>query len=149
MDPNMNTPTRNTLMLIVALVTLILLTLTFTSQSEAADLHVEQSLPGESIDVFVARIANKATFKTKMHQAEVCGGIYAITQGYVMHLKTDYKPNSCIIFPQYNMIYTFHTHVEISGNATFGAGDYAAPGYLAIGNKLLFQNGRGTERRIK
>jgi len=94
---------------------------------------------------------------------EVCGEFRRDGNAIWLDLYTTRRLRQCsyrrLAVHEYTGL-TFHTHIFIGitdwhqlkaklMNPSFSEEDYDHPGYLASGKKVLFQNGRGTERRVR
>jgi hypothetical protein len=120
------------------------------------------SLPGETMDAFALRIAPEAIERSMNIAAEVCGEFKQEGDVYSIALYSIGTQHGCSYLRD-GAGYTgqsYHTHIVIGetdsrrregilGNPRFSESDYAHPGYLASGNKVLHQVGRGTERRVR
>lgn len=121
------------------------------------------SNPGESMDAFAKRIAPVAFDRSMQIASEICGEIRRDGDALVLDLYTIKRLRHCsyrrLSEHEYTGL-TYHTHIVIGetdqnrmraklANPSFSEQDYDHPGYLASGKKVLFQNGRGTERRVR
>ena len=115
------------------------------------------SEPGETLDTFVLRIAPNALVVSMSIpvSGEICGEFRNSDGGYVIEMYTIRHPTACSYDRKRDHDYTgltFHTHVWFGGKPTsprFSQEDYDHPGYMAQGNVVMFQNGRGTARRVR
>jgi hypothetical protein len=117
------------------------------------------SNPGESLDAFAVRIAPDA-FKQSEY-GEICGEFSKAGDTYSIDMYTIKRWQECSYTRVKGREYiglTYHTHVvlgfdqaarNILSNPRFSEADYAHPGYMTSGKKVLFQNGKGTERVVK
>lgn len=133
-----------------ALISLVLLTiaLSIATRANAAELYTETSMPGESADAFVLRISRQARRAGEAHRSEVCGSVVKVGVLYVLTMRTNYDANECTLIVGPDTIATFHTHLYTGGDG-FGSGDYSHAGYLVTRKGVLYQSGRGTERKVK
>jgi len=135
-----------------AILTTLLFLLTFTAN--AADggpikLYTEVSNAGEWVDDFAQRIAQRAVIKGEMLRSEVCGVIVQREDGrFEITLYTTRQVRNCKTPFANAAVLSFHTHPREGGGRHFSDADYAFPGYLAVGHKLYYQAGRGTERQL-
>lgn len=122
-----------------------------------------RSEAGEGLDSFALRIAPEAIRLSMGLPAEICGEFHLESSRYVINLYTVRKLKECSYKRQRGNNYTgmtYHTHIVIGEtdqrkreamlrNPRFSDHDYAHPGYMAMGDKVLHQVGRGTERRVR
>lgn len=150
--------------LTICVVASIILTVMLSCEAKASDLPTPVtsyvSEEGESMDAFALRIAPDAVDQSLSPAVggEVCGEFRRDADRYVIDLYTTRKLESCNYFRKRGHDYTgltFHTHITI-GEANrdkrhltrFSQEDYDHPGYMATSRRVMFQNGRGTDRRL-
>ena len=121
---------------------------------------------GESMDDFALRISGDAVERSMAIgvSGEICGEFRNTDDGRIaIDLYTIRRITQCSYFRRKSHTYTgltFHTHVFIGetnahllsqklNNPRFSEEDYAHPGYMVSGRLVTFQNGRGTERRVR
>ena len=94
---------------------------------------------------------------------EVCGEFRREGDGLALDLYTIRRLRHCSYRRLAAHDYTgqtFHTHIVIGEtderrrraklmSPTFSDADYVHPGYLATGRRVLFQDGHGSERRVR
>lgn len=121
------------------------------------------SNPGETMDAFAKRIAPAAFDRSMQMSSEICGEIRRDGAALVLDLYTINRLRHCSYrrLAEHDYVgLTYHTHIVVGEtderrrkaklmNPSFSEEDYDHPGYLASGKKVLFQNGRGTERRVR
>lgn len=106
-------------------------------------LYTETSLPGETRDDFVVRIAPRAVEHTAKLRSEVCGEIIMVDGVYSLTITTDNRPTACdITMSGQADTVTFHTHPARTDVRGFSDLDYKHPGYVAFEDRLRFQAGR-------
>lgn len=120
-------------------------------------VHTYESKAGQTMDQFVYSIAKDMAWKTKMNgDAELCGEIESVGDGYQLKVYTINSVNACGYLKTKSSTYTgqtVHTHPKgVPGlvTTTFSAEDYQFKGYLIIGGvtNVQHQEGIGTERRV-
>lgn len=143
-----------------------------TAPAKAAEpekpVHVVSyySEDGETMDAFALRIAADAVERSMAIgvSGEVCGEFRNTDDGRIaIDMYTIRRIKQCSYFRRKGHDYTgltYHTHVFIGetnqhllsqklNNPRFSEEDYAHPGYMVSGRLVTFQNGRGTERRVR
>ena len=121
---------------------------------------------GESMDAFALRIAGDAVERSMAIgvSGEICGEFRTTDDGRIaIDMYTIRKITQCSYARRKGLSYTgltYHTHVFIGetnhnllsqklNNPRFSEEDYAHPGYMVSGRLVTFQNGHGTERRVR
>ena len=113
-------------------------------------LYTEVSQPGEWTDGFIERIAQRAVVKGEALRSEVCGVVKSRPDGrFEITLYTTRQVRACLTPVDEGGFTSFHTHPREGGGRKFSDADYAFHGYLAVGHRLYYQAGRGTERRLR
>lgn len=114
------------------------------TQGATNALYQERSIPGESMDDFVLRVAPRAVSYTNRTSHQVCGAIVKTTDGLLqIDMHTTGNGYRCEV-PSETDVY-FVTHVWSRG--TFSRSEREIPGYMATRNTLYFQSG-GNERKV-
>ena len=140
-----------------AIILTLLLILSAPLAAEPQFVSTYSSEPGETLDAFALRIAPNALYRSMALDVsgEICGEFRNSDGGYVIEMYTIRHPTACSYDRKRDHDYTgltFHTHVWFGGKPTsprFSQEDYDHPGYMAQGNVVMFQNGRGTARRVR
>lgn len=150
--------------LIVTLVTLGSSASAAAAPATAPTLAITvRSEPGETMDDFAARIGPAVVEEAMRRSAELCGEIRRDGTAFALDLYTTRGLRECSYrrFAAHDYTgLTYHTHIHLGEtdwhrlkakqmNPRFSDDDYAHPGYLATERKVMFQNGRGTERRVR
>lgn len=110
----------------------------FCFDAGADVLYHETSLPHETQDTFVVRIASKMYEHTLNKGYEVCGALRFDGTNYSITIATSERSDECAL-PADTEIYV-HTH-PINQGFHFSKDDYVRPGYLIAQNVVKFQNG--------
>lgn len=119
-------------------------------------LYQELSIPGESMDAFVARISTKAVAVTEERRVSICGVIGEAGGRYSIRLNTDNTWKRCDIdladtVDGYTSTgVTFHTHTSDADSVRgFSDQEFKRPrGYIAYGGVVRYQEGRTRDRPI-
>lgn len=101
-------------------------------------LYSEASIPGETRDQFVQRIAPRAIEYTRATGWEVCGAIREQDGVYTVAITTSERNSECAL-PGDTTVY-LHTHPRSQG-LNFSAGDYVRPGYLITEVAIKYHDG--------
>ncbi len=104
----------------------------------ALALYSEASIPNETRDDFVKRIAPRAVAYTAQTGWEVCGAIREADGVYTVDVRTSKRNDECEL-PGDTLVY-LHTHPRNQGLG-FSAGDYVRPGYLLTEVAIKYQDG--------
>lgn len=118
--------------------TVLVFACAFCSDACADVLYQETSLPHETQDAFVVRIAQKMYEHTRNKGYEVCGALRFDGVNYFIDIITSERNDECAL-PGDTQIYV-HTH-PINQGFHFSKDDYVRPGYLIAQNVIKFQNG--------
>ncbi|WP_414555414.1 hypothetical protein [Stenotrophomonas forensis] len=119
-------------------------------------LYEEVSVPGESMDEFVARISPKAIEVTEARRVSICGAIGQADDRFSIRLGTSNTWKSCDIDLSDTVAgyastgVTFHTTTSDEGSQRgFSAENFKrARGYVAFGKYVRYQEGRTKDRLI-
>lgn len=141
----------------------LLLAGTAHAQVKPEFVATHRSEVGESLDDFALRL-REPTIESSMNvSGEICGEFRKVDDVYEITFYTIRKLQQCSYMRRKGLEYTgltYHTHIFIGetnfhllqaklANPAFSEEDYAHPGYMASGRLVVFQQGRGTERRIR
>ena len=110
----------------------------FIPHASAHELFYEQSLPSETQDAFVVRIAPQMYAYTQQSGHEVCGALRFDGKLYSIIVSTSGRNDECAL-PSDSQVYV-HTH-PINQGFHFSKDDYVLPGYLIAQNIIKYQNG--------
>lgn len=150
---NEDTPVnyRNRFLNSAAIALLLVAGVSSCDPAAAAERTVYASQPGENVDEFIVRVARQAVAMTRVSKVEFCGAIGFRGDDYAMYLDRGDR-NSCTVrtddVPEGYLPTgeVFHTHPD---SPHFSPADYAVPGYMAHGARVMHQHGRDTLRRVR
>lgn len=127
--------------------TLLLVFSAVSTPGESTSLYREVSLPGESMDEFVLRIAPKAYSTGWVKAKELCGAI--ITSNGQMSIDMHLGQFNTCEFQMPEGSVAFHTHpVASREQLKFSRQDAIAGGYLVGRNEVLYYVASGSPRRV-
>jgi len=111
----------------------------FSGPIAAQELFSAVSLPAETQDAFVVRIAPRMYAYTQKSGHEVCGALRFDGHQYSITVESSGRNDECAL-PGDTQMYV-HTH-PINQGFHFSKDDYVLPGYLIAQHVIKFQNGR-------
>lgn len=121
----------------------LLLFVLFSSTVARAETLIAdyESVPGESLDSFVVRLAPELRKQTVERNAEVCGALGQEDGVYTLRLKTDEDKWECSVHASIGQWtgYIVHTHTA-KGNEGWANADLGHPGYLVTPRRVLWQH---------
>ncbi len=104
------------------------------------DLYEEKSMPGESLDAFVLRIAPRAVLASQAARATVCGQLDG-TGPYAVKVKTDGFISTCDL-PRTKLPYVLVNGTAVDARENhFSQVNWKRPGYLITPWSVKHQDG--------